>query len=76
MKFKKKKDQSVAASILLRREDREDIIITRGGRGRTWEEERRVRGKRGWIKCVRRQGISTEFQEIEWKFIAVGDREL
>jgi hypothetical protein len=45
MKFKRKKDQGVDASVLLRRGNK----IIKGSRGweGLWEEEKRRRGKRG-----------------------------
>ena len=50
MKLKKKGDQSVEASVLLRRWNK--IIMGGGG---TWEEEKRGAGKEGArIKCRRR----------------------
>jgi hypothetical protein len=49
MKLRKKKDQSVEASELLRRGNK---IVT--GRRGTWEEEKRERGKRGRIRYWRR----------------------
>ena len=61
MKLKKKEDQSVDASVLLRRGNK---IIT-GGRGR--EEpgmERKGRNIGHRIKCGRKQGRGTEGQEI------------
>jgi hypothetical protein len=53
MKLKKKEDQSVDASVLLRRGNK---IIT-GGRsqGVTWEGERRVR-KRGLVRILEETG--------------------
>jgi hypothetical protein len=58
----KEEDQSVDASLLLRRE----------GRGR--EGCGRKRGREG--RGGRRQGRSTEGQEFEQKYIAVGEEEL
>ena len=70
MKLKKKKDQSVDASVLLKRGNK----IIRGGR--EWEGFWRNRGgggeKVGRIRC----GRSTEGQEIEQRCVAMGDGEL
>jgi hypothetical protein len=74
MKFKKKEDQNVNASVLLRRGNK---IIT-GGRGSKGPGRERGReGKKGSrIRYGRRQGRNTEGQEIEWRCVAVGDGEL
>ena len=74
MKLNKREDQSVDASVLLRRENK---IIT-GARtsermGRTQGVERK---KRDRIRCDWRQRRSTEGQEIELRYVAVGDGEL
>jgi hypothetical protein len=67
MKVKKKEDQSVNASVLLRRGSK---IITGG---REWEEERREKGKvRGLTSCGKRWG---RCQGIEQKCVSIGDRE-
>ena len=75
MKVKKKEDQSVDASVLLRRGNK---IIT-GARG--WEGLGRKRGGReeksgDRIRCGRRRGRCTEGQEIEQTCIAMEDGEL
>ena len=67
MEHKKKEDQSVDASVLLRRGNK----IIMGGSGRDLGG-----GGRGRIRCGRRQGRSTEDQEIEWRCVAGGGREL
>jgi len=50
MKLKKKEEQSVDASVLLRR-GKKIIMGGRGKEGETWEEERRGRKNWGRIKC-------------------------
>jgi hypothetical protein len=64
----------VDASILHRRGNK---IVT-GGRGRDLGgREKRGRGKKGGrIKCEKGQERSIEGQEIESKYVAVGDGEL
>ena len=75
MKLKKKEDQSVDASVLLRRGNK---IIT-GGRG--WEGLRRNgagRGKRGGQDQVWEEtgDMNREGQEIEQSCVAMGEGEL
>jgi hypothetical protein len=76
MKLKRKEDQSVDASILLKRWNK---IIT-GGRGSegTWRERKGGEKQGGRIRCGRRQGRGgcTLCQEIEQKYVVVGDGEL
>jgi len=75
MKLKKKEDQSVDASILYRRGNKN---IT-GGRGREEpgrEKEEGGNKRRGRIRYGKAQERSTEGQEIEQKSIAVWDGEL
>ena len=74
MKLKKKEDQIIDASALLRRENK----IIMGGRG--WEGLGRNRGG-GWEKgdrnrCGRKFGICTEGLEIKQRSIAIQDGEL
>ena len=74
MKFKKKEDQSVNASVLLRKGNK---IIT-GGRGR--EGSGRERGERGRsesrIRYRKRWERNSDGQEIEQKHVAVGNGEV
>jgi hypothetical protein len=73
MKPKKKEDQSVDYLVLLRRG--EIIMEDRGSQGSGMEMGGgKKEGDR--IKCGRRQGRSTEGQEFEQRYIAVGDGEL
>jgi hypothetical protein len=69
-KLKKKEDQSVNASILLRRWNK--IIME----GRVRKGTRRERGKGSRLRYGKTQERSTESQEIEQKYEAVGDGEL
>ena len=74
MKLKRKEDQRVDASVLLRRGNK----IIKGSRG--WEElgrKRRRRGEKGVrIRYGRRWRRCTEGQEIEQRCVAMGDGEL
>ena len=74
MKLKRKEDQRVDASVLLRRGNK----IIKGSRG--WEGLGRKRGeggeKRGRIRYGRRWRRCTEGQEIEQRCVAMGDGEL
>ena len=73
MKLEKKEDQSVNASILLRRENK---IIT-GGRGRERPGRERGGGKNGGrISNRERQEQSPKDQKVEQKYVVVGDEEL
>ena len=74
MKLKRKEDQRVDASVLLRRGNK----IIKGSRG--WEglgRKRRGGGeKRSRIRYGRRWRRCTEGQEIEQRCVAMGDGEL
>jgi hypothetical protein len=74
MKHKRKKDQRLDASVLLRRGNN----IIKGSRG--WEGHRKKRGRRGEmmgrIRYGRRGRRCTDGQEIEQRCIAVGNGEL
>ena len=74
MKFKKKEDQSVNASVLLRKGNK---IIT-GGRG--MKGSGRERGERGRsesrIRYRKRWERNSDGQEIEQKHVAVGNGEV
>ena len=70
MNLKKKEDQSVDFSLLLRRESK-IIMVVEKGEG-TERRERRKRGDGYRIRC-RRQGRFTEGQEVEQRYIAVGE---
>ena len=69
MKLKRKEDQSVGASVLLRRRNK-IIKRTRG-----WEGLRRERrgGEEKGIRYGRRCGRCTEDQEIQQRCVAIGD---
>ena len=70
MKHKKKEDQSIEVSVLLRRQNK----ILMGGRG--WKELGRKRGwgeeKGGRGRFVRRQRRWKEGQETEQRYVAMG----
>jgi len=75
MKVKKKEDQSVDASVLLRR----GIKINTGGRGRDGLMKKRKVGEEkrgGRIRCGRRWEKCTEGQEIEQRCVAMDDGKL
>ena len=73
IELRRKEDQSVDASILHREGNRMIWEVEGGG---TWEEERKGMEKGGKIRYWRDQKRSTKDQEIESKYIAVGDEEL
>jgi hypothetical protein len=71
-KLKKKENQSVDASVLLRRGSKINMR-SRGREGRSLEEKSKGREKGRMTRCGRRHRRSTESQEIEQKCVAVGD---
>jgi hypothetical protein len=78
MNVKKKDNQSVDASVLLRSGNK-IVILGEGwaglGRNRRWIEEKGAGGG-GRIRFGRRQGRCTKGPEIEQRFVAMGDGEL
>jgi hypothetical protein len=70
MKIKKKEDQHVDASVLLRRGKK--IIME--GRGREGERRGFVKGVR--IMCRRRQRRCTEVKDVEQRCVAMADGKL
>ena len=75
IKYKKKEDQSVEASILLRWGNK--IVMVRYTEIGIWERERRWRGKRASrIRNGKIQEKSTEGTENELKSVALAGKEL
>jgi hypothetical protein len=71
MKLKRKEDQRVDVSVLLRKGDK----IIKGSRG--WEGlERKREGERGEESGMAGDIRCTEGQEIEQRYVAMGDGEL
>jgi hypothetical protein len=69
----KAQEEGVDASVLLRRENK---IIMGDRRREAPERERKSEVKSGERQAWKKMARSTEGQEIEWRYITVGDGEL